>query len=78
MVTTASDGSIRIWDLHTFQQLLEFVVPGESCFCAQYHPNLPLIACGFGKGLVGTHARTAVFVQILVTLFVHVTLQIIM
>lgn len=52
MCTAAADGSIRIWNTETFQQLLEFVVPGECCYCAMYHPYDPVVACGFGKGLV--------------------------
>ena len=52
LCTAAADGSIRIWDATTYQQLLEFLVPGEVCHSCQYHPSLPLVACGFGGGLV--------------------------
>lgn len=52
LCTAAADGSIRIWDATTYQQLLEFLVPGEVCYSCQYHPHLPLVACGFGGGLV--------------------------
>eukprot|EP00960_Hanusia_phi_P075929 768485-Hanusia_phi.AAC.1 len=50
--TTASDGTIRTWDLDSFEQLYEFLAPGEHALCVAYHPLKYLIACGFEDGAV--------------------------
>ena len=50
--TTASDGTIRIWDLDSYDQLYEFLAPGECAKCVVYHPRSYVIACGFENGAV--------------------------
>lgn len=53
--TVSSDGTIRIWDLHTHAQLVEFDAPSENALCAAYHPRHYELAVGFENG------RTRVF-----------------
>ena len=50
--TTASDGTIRIWDLDSYDQLYEFLAPGECAKCVVYHPRSYVMACGFENGAV--------------------------
>jgi WD40 repeat protein len=50
--TTAADGTIRTWDLDSYDQLYEFLAPGECARCVEYHPSLYVIACGFDNGAV--------------------------
>jgi WD repeat-containing protein 90 len=50
--TTASDGTIRIWDLDSYDQLYEFLAPGECAKCVVYHPHSYVMACGFENGAV--------------------------
>jgi len=48
--TTAADGTIRTWDLDSYDQLYEFLAPGEFARSVVYHPRLYVIACGFENG----------------------------
>ena len=48
--TASSDSSIRVWHLHTHEQLLEFDAPGESVTAVTYHPISYEIAAGFHNG----------------------------
>ncbi|KAJ9518454.1 hypothetical protein QJQ45_018495, partial [Haematococcus lacustris] len=50
--TVSSDGTIRIWDLATHQQLVEFDAPGEVVTCVAYHPRQQELATGFANGRV--------------------------
>lgn len=50
--TVSSDSSIRIWDLDTHEQIVEFNAPSESVTSVVYHPLHPEIACGFDNGRV--------------------------
>ena len=50
--TTASDGTIRIWDLDSYDQMYEFLAPGECARCVVYHPSSYVMACGFENGAV--------------------------
>jgi len=50
--TSASDGTIRIWDLDSYDQLYEFLAPGECARCVVYHPRSYIMACGFENGAV--------------------------
>ncbi|KAG1677552.1 hypothetical protein FOA52_014450 [Chlamydomonas sp. UWO 241] len=54
-VTAGADSTIRMWDVNTHEQLLEFDAPGEVVTSVAYHPTHHEIACGFGNG------RTRVF-----------------
>ena len=36
--TVSEDGTIRVWDLATGEQLYEFDAPGESARCCAYRP----------------------------------------
>lgn len=57
----SEDGTIRVWDVTTGEQLYEFDAPGESARCCAYRPcptnahGLPsgqrALACGFTNGL---------------------------
>ena len=59
--TVSEDGTIRVWDVATGEQLYEFDAPGESARCCAYRPH-PVnahgtasgqraLACGFTNGL---------------------------
>lgn len=48
--TASSDSTIRVWHLHTHEQLLEFDAPGESVTAVTYHPISHEIAAGFHNG----------------------------
>lgn len=50
MCSVASDGTIRIWALQSYQQLYEFDAPQEVVSCVAYHPNRYELACGFANG----------------------------
>ncbi|PNH08695.1 WD repeat domain-containing protein [Tetrabaena socialis] len=52
--TVSSDGTLRIWDLLTHQQLYEFDAPGEAVTCIAYHPLASHyeLAAGFANGRV--------------------------
>ncbi|KAK3254670.1 hypothetical protein CYMTET_36123, partial [Cymbomonas tetramitiformis] len=52
MATGGSDHTIRVWDVETFQQVLEFMTPGEACTAMCYHPHAPTLACGFDTGTI--------------------------
>ncbi len=48
--TVSNDGSVRIWDLATHQQRVQFDAPGEHATCAAYHPLHAELAVGFANG----------------------------
>ncbi|XP_030626042.1 WD repeat-containing protein 90 [Chanos chanos] len=49
-VTTASrDGTVRVWDMETLQQLYDFVSDDVPC-CVGFHPSQPVFACGSDSG----------------------------
>ncbi|KAJ8284168.1 hypothetical protein COCON_G00030180 [Conger conger] len=51
-VTTASrDGSVRIWDLDSLQQLYDFVSEDVPCSVA-FHPSQQVFSCGSSSGVV--------------------------
>ena len=50
--TVSSDSTIRIWDLDTHEQMVEFNAPSESVTSVAYHPLHHEIACGFENGRV--------------------------
>jgi len=52
--TVGGDGTIRVWDIDSHDQLYEFDASGEQTLCVAYHPSpdMPIIACGFENGYV--------------------------
>ena len=50
--TVSADGSIRVWDLDTFDQLYEFNTPNDCGLSLVYHPQLYVLACGFESGVL--------------------------
>jgi len=50
--TVSKDGTIRIFGLHTLEQIYEFYSPGEVVHCVAYHPSAAeyRLACGFASG----------------------------
>lgn len=49
--TVSEDGTIRVWDVTTGEQLYEFDAPGESARCCAYRPY-PTNAHGLPSGKV--------------------------
>jgi WD40 repeat protein len=52
MISTASDGTIRIWDFRTGKQLSEFTAERETPVIITYAPNRQSFACGFDNGAI--------------------------
>jgi WD40 repeat protein len=50
IITVSMDGTIRLWDLKNFEQVIEFNSPLEMPLCVAAHPTLPLFSCGFQTG----------------------------
>ena len=50
MITVSADGTIRLWDLQTYDQVVEFSSPIDQPLCVAAHPTLPLFSCGFQTG----------------------------
>ncbi|XXQ37026.1 CFA20 domain-containing protein [Plasmodiophora brassicae] len=50
--TASSDGTVRIWDIASHQQLYEFLTPVESAICVAYHPQQNQLALGFASGKI--------------------------
>jgi WD40 repeat protein len=50
--TVSKDGTIRIWGLHTLEQIYEFFSPKEAVLCVDYCPRTTeyRLACGFSSG----------------------------
>lgn len=50
--TVSRDGTIRIWGLHSLEQIYEFYSPNECATCVAYHPIASeyRLACGFASG----------------------------
>lgn len=48
--TVSADGTVRIWDLRSHQQLYEFDAPGEVATAVAYHPRHHELAVGFENG----------------------------
>ncbi|XP_028822928.1 WD repeat-containing protein 90 isoform X2 [Denticeps clupeoides] len=51
LTTASSDGTIRVWDLHTMQQLYDFVSEDTPSSVA-FHPSLPMFCCGSSAGRI--------------------------
>lgn len=50
IITVSSDSTIRLWDLHNFDQVVEFSSPIDEPLCVAAHPTLPIFSCGFKSG----------------------------
>jgi len=50
IITVSKDGTIRLWDLEKYEQVIEFNSPLELPLCVAAHPTLPLFSCGFATG----------------------------
>ena len=50
--TVSDDGSVRVWNFETCEQLFQFDLPDQRVCCIAYHPQKPIIACGCSDGLV--------------------------
>lgn len=52
--TVSKDGTIRIFGIHSLEQIYEFMSPNETILCVAYHPSAAeyRIACGFASGSV--------------------------
>ena len=50
IITVSKDGTIRLWDLDKYEQVIEFNSPLELPLCVAAHPTLPLFSCGFATG----------------------------
>uniref|UniRef100_H2ZYH0 WD repeat domain 90 n=1 Tax=Latimeria chalumnae TaxID=7897 RepID=H2ZYH0_LATCH len=52
LATVSQDGTIRIWDLNSMQQLYDFTALDETPCTLAFHPTLQVFACGFSSGVV--------------------------
>ena len=50
VITVSIDDTIRLWDLTTFDQVVEFSSPIDQPLCVAAHPTLPIFSCGFQSG----------------------------
>ena len=50
VITVSHDDTIRLWDLQTFDQVVEFSSPIDQPLCVAAHPTLPIFSCGFASG----------------------------
>lgn len=50
MITLSEDETIRLWDLTTFDQVVEFSCKIDLPLCVAAHPQLPIFSCGFQSG----------------------------
>jgi WD40 repeat protein len=50
--TVSKDGTIRVFGIHSLEQIYEFYSPHESVLCVAYHPLASeyRLACGFASG----------------------------
>lgn len=47
VITVSHDDTIRLWDLQTYDQVVEFSSPIDQPLCVSAHPTLPIFSCGF-------------------------------
>ncbi|XP_067859383.1 WD repeat-containing protein 90 isoform X3 [Heptranchias perlo] len=52
LVSVSEDGTIRVWDLDSMQQLYDFVSAEETPCAVTFHPTQQIFACGFSSGVV--------------------------
>uniref|UniRef100_A0A3B5L079 WD repeat domain 90 n=1 Tax=Xiphophorus couchianus TaxID=32473 RepID=A0A3B5L079_9TELE len=51
LTTASADGTVRVWNTDSLQQLYDFVSMDKPCSVA-FHPHEPTFSCGFGSGTV--------------------------
>uniref|UniRef100_UPI0037E729E7 WD repeat-containing protein 90 n=1 Tax=Semicossyphus pulcher TaxID=241346 RepID=UPI0037E729E7 len=51
LTTASSDGTVRIWNMDSLQQLFDFVSEDSPCSVA-FHPSEQVFSCGFSSGIV--------------------------
>ncbi|KAM9372410.1 WD repeat-containing protein 90 [Phaethornis superciliosus] len=59
MATVSQDGTIRVWDLGSMQQLYDFTAAEEMPCAVAFHPTQQILACGFDSGMVRTFSLAA-------------------
>jgi WD40 repeat protein len=50
IITVSSDMTIRLFDLTTYEQTIEFLSKVDSPLCIAAHPTLNIFSCGFASG----------------------------
>lgn len=53
IITVSKDQTIRLWDMQTPDQLVEFTCAIDIPTCVSAHPVLPFFAAGFKCGKLG-------------------------
>ncbi|XP_068614509.1 WD repeat-containing protein 90-like [Brachionichthys hirsutus] len=51
LTTASSDGTVRVWNMDSLQQLYDFVSEDSPCSVA-FHPSEQVFSCGFNSGVV--------------------------
>ncbi|XP_074519833.1 WD repeat-containing protein 90 [Halichoeres trimaculatus] len=51
LTTASSDGTVRIWNMDSLQQMFDFVSEDSPCSVA-FHPSEQIFSCGFSSGIV--------------------------
>nr|XP_046233487.1 WD repeat-containing protein 90 isoform X2 [Scatophagus argus] len=51
LTTASSDGTVRIWNMDSLQQLYDFVSEDRPCSVA-FHPSEQVFSCGFSSGII--------------------------
>ncbi|XP_068162338.1 WD repeat-containing protein 90 [Antennarius striatus] len=51
LTTASADGTVRIWNMDTLQQLYDFVSEDSPCSVV-FHPSEQVFSCGFDSGVV--------------------------
>ncbi|KAM7370934.1 hypothetical protein PAMP_010443 [Pampus punctatissimus] len=51
LTTASSDGTVRIWNMDSLQQLYDFVSEDSPCSVA-FHPSEQIFSCGFSSGII--------------------------
>lgn len=52
IITVSKDHTIKLIDMHTFDQVIEFTSPIDQALCVAAHPTLNIFSCGFQKGIM--------------------------
>ncbi|XP_039991620.1 WD repeat-containing protein 90 isoform X3 [Xiphias gladius] len=51
LTTASSDGTVRIWNMDSLNQLYDFVSEDSPCSVA-FHPSEQVFSCGFSSGII--------------------------
>ena len=52
VMSCSNDGILKLWNMHTSEQIMQFVVPKEKCTCLAIHQFKPYVIAGFTDGYV--------------------------